>query len=78
MTKREAYDRIDHGWGATSAVNPSITRRQSLDMLYAAIAPNEDNELIVSPAYTQARNSRNSLIAVNVLRETHWRVATAQ
>lgn len=66
---------VDHGWGATSAVNPSITRRQALDILYAAIAPNEDNELIVSPRYTQARNSRNSLMAVNVLRETHWRVS---
>lgn len=66
---------VDHGWGATSAVNPSITRRQALDILYAAIAPNEDNELIVSPRYTQARNSRNSLMAVNVLCETHWRVA---
>lgn len=57
-----------------SAVNPSIQRGQSLDIMSAAVEPKEDNELLVSPRYAHAKNARNSLIAVNVLRETHWPV----
>jgi hypothetical protein len=57
---------------APSVVNRGMTRGQALDILTAAIAPHDDNELLISPRYTQARNSRNSLMAVNVLRETHF------
>jgi len=65
---------VDADLDAKSAVNRELTRGQSLNILHAACDPKEDNELIVSPQYTQPRNARNSLIAVNVLRETHFRV----
>jgi hypothetical protein len=54
-----------------STVNESITRGQSLDILSASIAPREDNELLISPQFTASRNAFASLVAVNVLRETH-------
>jgi hypothetical protein len=66
----------DQDMFAVSAVNKGMTRGQALDILTAALAPHEDNELVISPRYTQARNSRNSLMAVNVLRETHFSVPT--
>jgi hypothetical protein len=69
---------FDQDGTVPSVCNPSLTRRQALDIFSTAVAPCDDNELIVSPRYTQARNSRNSLLAVNVLRETHWRVAVPE
>lgn len=58
-----------------SAVNPSLSRGQSLDILSAAVEPKEDNELLLARHYSAAKRARNSLIAVNVLRETHWNVS---
>ena len=60
---------------SVSVVNPAISRGQSLDILSAAIEPKEDNELLVSHRFTAARNAKAGLIAVNVLRETHWKVS---
>lgn len=54
----------------TSRVNRQITRRQSLDILYAGLVGREDNELVISDRHTTRRNALNTLIAVNVLRET--------
>ena len=86
----ERIDRGDLTWGhlkhyvaqcydqdmmRTSVVNKGMTHGQALDILTAALAPYEDNELVISPRYTQAQNSRGSLMAVNVLRETRFRVA---
>jgi len=63
---------FDQDRGAVSAVNPNLTRGQALDILATAIEPCDDNELLVSPRFTAARNARASLMAVNVLRETHF------
>jgi len=85
----ERIDRGDLTWGqlkhfieqcwdqdhsVPSVVNKSMTRRQALDILSAALAPCDDNEFVVSCRYTSARNARGSLLATNVLRETHFRV----
>ncbi len=58
-----------------SIVNPSMLKSQALEIFTAALAPNEDDELVVSPRYTAARNTRGTLQAVNVLRETHFRMS---
>jgi hypothetical protein len=64
----------DHDRFAMSAVNKTLTRGQSLDILSRSLDNKDDNELIVSPRNMDRRNALNSLIAVNVLRETHFRV----
>lgn len=65
----------DQDMSVASAVNPQLTRGQALDILTAGMAARDDNELVISPRFTQHRNAVGSLSAVNVLRETHWRVS---